>query len=77
MKYPIVKDPGSDVARIRFAITDLRQNRPVLSDLGSMGLGLSDLKMALMNSWSNTGRNQHRVDDFRFYVQQSDRGGQG
>ena len=54
-KYPIVKDPGSDVARIRFAITDLRQNRPVLSDLGSKGVGLGDLKMALMNSWSNTG----------------------
>jgi len=54
-KYPIVKNPGSDVARIRFAITDLRQNRPVLSDLGSKGLGLSDLQMALMNSWSNTG----------------------
>jgi putative nucleotidyltransferase with HDIG domain len=54
-KYHIVKDPGSDVARIRFAITDLRQNRPVLNDLGTMGLDLSDFKMALMNSWSDTG----------------------
>lgn len=54
-KYIIVKDPGADVARIRFAITDLRQNRPVLSGLGSMGPGLSDLKTALMNSWSDTG----------------------
>jgi putative nucleotidyltransferase with HDIG domain len=60
-KYPIVKDPGSDVARIRFAITDLRQNRPVLSDLGSTGVGLSDLKMALMNSWSNTGATSAEV----------------
>jgi putative nucleotidyltransferase with HDIG domain len=44
-KYPIVKNPGSDVARIGFAITDLRQNRPVLSDMGPIGIDLSDLKM--------------------------------
>ena len=59
--YPIVKDPGPDVARIRFAITDLRQNRPVLSDLGSMGHGIGDLGRALMNSWADTGATSTEV----------------
>ncbi len=34
-RCPIVAAPGPDVLRIRFAITDLRQNRPVLSDFTS------------------------------------------
>jgi putative nucleotidyltransferase with HDIG domain len=54
-EYPIVKAPGPDVARIRLAITDLKQNRPILSDFGSMGLGLNDLNKALMKSWADSG----------------------
>ncbi len=29
--YPIVVEPGRDVLRLRFAITDLKQSRPILS----------------------------------------------
>jgi hypothetical protein len=54
-KYPIVKNPAPDVARIRFAITDLRQNRPVLSDLGPTGAEHYELKMRRMESWSDSG----------------------
>jgi len=36
-RWPIVATPGPDVLRMRFAITDLRQNRPVLSDFTSDG----------------------------------------
>jgi len=35
--YPIVASPASDVARLRFAITDLRQSRPVLSGIAPDG----------------------------------------
>jgi putative nucleotidyltransferase with HDIG domain len=54
-KYPIVKVPGPDVARIRFAITDLRQSRPVLTEVEPVGFGLTDLKMGLMKSWAGSG----------------------
>jgi hypothetical protein len=30
-KYPVVGEPGPDVLRVRFAIVDLEQSRPVLS----------------------------------------------
>ena len=41
--YPIVQKPAPDAVRLRFAITDLRQNRPVLSDVASEGpIGLSE-----------------------------------
>jgi putative nucleotidyltransferase with HDIG domain len=54
-KYPIVKTPGPDVARIRFAITDLKQNRPVLSGILPSGFGLTNLKKGLMTSWAGSG----------------------
>ena len=57
-RYPIVAVPGPDVARIRFAITDLRQNRPVLSDVNSeepTGLGRDDLKKRNYTSWAGSG----------------------
>jgi hypothetical protein len=44
-RSPIVASPGPDVLRIRSIITDLRQNRPVLSDFtsdGSVGFGKDD-----------------------------------
>jgi putative nucleotidyltransferase with HDIG domain len=56
--YPIVATPGSDVARIRFAITDLRQNRPVLSDVTSEGPnspGNDELKKRNYISWAGSG----------------------
>jgi hypothetical protein len=60
-KYPIVKNPGPEVVRIRFAITDLRQNRPVLSDLMPIGLNLPDLKRGLTRSWADSGATSAEV----------------
>ncbi len=34
--YPIVAEPAPDVVRLRFAITDLKQSRPVLSGVTSV-----------------------------------------
>jgi len=57
-KYPVVAVPGPDVLRIRFAITDLRQNRPVLSDFtsdGPIGFGKDDSQNRYAKSWSASG----------------------
>ena len=35
-KYPIVTEPGIDVLRIRFAITDLKQSHPGLSAISTV-----------------------------------------
>ena len=56
--YPIVAEPGPDVLRIRFAITDLKQSRPVLSAITSVvpvGLGISLVKKGASGSWSGSG----------------------
>jgi hypothetical protein len=56
--YPIVAEPGPDVARIRFAITDLEQSRPVLSAVTTVvpiGLGISILKKGATGSWTGSG----------------------
>ena len=45
--YPIVVQPGPDVARLRFAITGIKQSRPVLSGITSVvpvGLVISVVK---------------------------------
>ncbi|NTW87920.1 MAG: DUF3313 family protein [Desulfobulbaceae bacterium] len=52
-KYSIVNVSGPDVARIRFAITDLKQSRPVLTDI--QPIGPTDLKFALLKSWADSG----------------------
>ncbi len=57
-KYPIVKAPGPDVARVRFTITDLRQNRPVVREtasVGSIGPDKQGLRKILVNSWAGSG----------------------
>jgi len=57
-KYPIVADPGPDVARFRFAIVDLKQSRPALSAVTSVipvGLGISLVKRGSTDSWSGSG----------------------
>lgn len=59
--YPIVADPGPDVIRLRFAITDLKQSRPTLSAISSVfpiGLGISILKKGATGSWSGSGATQ-------------------
>ena len=56
--YPVVTAPGPDVLRIRFAITDLRQNRPVLSNFtsdGPIGFGRDDSLNRYAKSWSASG----------------------
>jgi hypothetical protein len=56
--YPIVAEPGPDVVRLRFAITDLKQSRPVLSAVTSVvpiGLGISLIKKGAVGSWSGSG----------------------
>lgn len=57
-QYPIVAEPGPDVARIRFAITDLKQSRPVISGITSVvpiGIGISLVKKGATGSWTGSG----------------------
>ena len=57
-KYAIVKAPGADVARVRFAITDLRQNRPVAIEATSGGpidLDNPGTGHVFVNSWAGSG----------------------
>jgi hypothetical protein len=56
--YPIVAEPGPDVLRVRFAITDLKQSRPGLSGISTVvpvGLGVSILKKGATGSWTGSG----------------------
>ena len=56
--YPIVASPAPDVARLRFAITDLRQSRPVLSGIAPDGLngsGKKSRQKRAMHLWSGSG----------------------
>jgi hypothetical protein len=56
--YPIVAEPGPDVVRIRFAITDLEQSRPVLSAVTSVvpvGLAISIVKKGATGAWTGSG----------------------
>lgn len=52
-KYSIVKVPGPNVARIRFAITDLKQGRPVLTDFEPDGN--TDVNNGMMKLWADSG----------------------
>lgn len=56
--YPVVGQPGPDVVRIRFAITDIKQSRPALSAVTSVvpvGIGVSLLKKGATGSWTGSG----------------------
>ena len=56
--YPIKTEPGIDVLRIRFAITDLQQSHPGLSVVSSVvpvGLAVSTLKKGATGSWAGSG----------------------
>jgi hypothetical protein len=57
-KFPVVAEPGPDVVRIRTAITDLKQSRPVLSGVTSVipvGLAISLVKKGATSSWTGSG----------------------
>ncbi len=56
--FPVVAEPGPDVIRIRSAITDLKQSRPVLSGVSSVlpvGAAISLLKKGTTGSWTGAG----------------------
>ncbi len=57
-KYPIVAEPGPDVARIRIAITGVKESKPVVSGITSIlpiGLAVSLVKKGATGSWSGSG----------------------
>jgi hypothetical protein len=57
-KYPIVAEPGPDVARLRVAITNIKQSRPALSAVTSVvpvGLGISLVKKGASGGWTGSG----------------------
>ena len=63
-KYPVVAEPGPDVARVRFAIVDLKQSRPVLSGVTSVipiGLGISLIKKGATGEWTGGGMTKGEV----------------
>jgi len=59
--YPIVTEPGPDVVRIRFAITDLKPSKPAVGVLTTVtmvnpvGLGVNLVKRGATGSWSGSG----------------------
>ena len=57
-KYPIVAEPGPDVARIRFAITNVKPSKPGISAVTSVvpvGLAVSVAKKSATGGWSGSG----------------------
>jgi hypothetical protein len=57
-KYPIVTEPGPDVARIRIAITNVKASKPGVSAVTSIvpiGLGISLIKKGATDSWTGSG----------------------
>ena len=56
--YPIVSEPGPDVARLRIAITGIKQSRPVLSGVSSIipvGIAISVVKKGATGGWAGSG----------------------
>ena len=57
-EFPVVSEPGPDVIRIRTAIVDMKQSRPVLSGVSSVmpvGLAVSLVKRGTTDSWTGSG----------------------
>ncbi len=57
-KWPIVSDPGPDVARIRIAITNIHPSKPGYSAVTSVipvGMGVSLVKKGATGGWSGSG----------------------
>jgi hypothetical protein len=56
--YPIVAEPGPDVIRLRFAITDIKRSKPGMSAISSVvpiGLGISLVKKGATGGWTGSG----------------------
>ena len=57
-RWPIVAEPGPDVARLRVAITNIKQSRPGVSAVTSVvpvGLGISLVKKGTTGGWTGSG----------------------
>jgi hypothetical protein len=57
-KYPIVTEPGPDVARLRIAITGFKASKPVISGISSIvpaGIAISVVKKGAAGSWTGSG----------------------
>ncbi len=57
-KLPIVAEPGTNVARVRFAITNVQPSRPGVSAVTSIipvGLGVSLVKKGATGGWVGSG----------------------
>jgi hypothetical protein len=57
-KYPLVSEPGPDVARIRFAITNIEASKPGISAITTIvpaGLGVSLVKKGATGGWVGSG----------------------
>ncbi len=60
-KIPVVSDPGPEVFRVKFAISDLKQSRPVLSAVTSVvpvGLAINIIKKGATDQWTGGGMTQ-------------------
>ncbi|OPX92935.1 MAG: hypothetical protein A4E62_01398 [Syntrophorhabdus sp. PtaU1.Bin002] len=63
-KYPMVTEPGPDVARIRFAITGVKQTKPILSGVSSVlpiGFVISAAKKGATGAWTGSGATSAEV----------------
>ncbi|MDY0187077.1 MAG: DUF3313 domain-containing protein [Syntrophus sp. (in: bacteria)] len=57
-KYPIVADPGPDVARIKIAITNIERSSPGVSAVTSIipvGIAISVVKRGATGGWAGSG----------------------
>ncbi len=57
-KYPIVTDPGPDVARIKIAITNIKRSKPGVSAVTSIipvGIVISTVKRGATGGWAGSG----------------------
>jgi hypothetical protein len=57
-RYPMVAEPGPDVARLRIAITNVKQSMPVVNAVTSVvpvGLAVSLVKKGATGGWSGRG----------------------
>lgn len=60
-KYPIVAEPGPDVARLKIAITGVKKSKPVVSTITSIipvGIGISLIKKGVSGSYTGSGGTQ-------------------
>lgn len=60
-KYPVVSEPGPDVARLKLAIVGLKQSRPVYSAVSTVipvGLAVSVVNKGATDAWTGSGATQ-------------------